>query len=124
MMAPKAIIAGAARIRAGRRAGAPTARHSADLLGLTPCPVLDRPGAGLARVDGVIARRVLRHEQLSPVPPGTRCCRPPLGPPARGLLTGLPCELGRPSGRSACSPSPADHLRGSETANTAIIERL
>jgi hypothetical protein len=37
MMAPTAVIAGAARIRAGRRVGAPTARHVADLLGLTPC---------------------------------------------------------------------------------------
>ena len=43
MTAPRAIIAGAARIRAGRRVGALAARHVADLLGLTPRPVLDRP---------------------------------------------------------------------------------
>lgn len=65
MTAPRAIIAGAARIRAGRRVGALAARHVADLLGLTPRPVLDRPAA-----------------------------------------------------------DPTDHLRGSETANITIIERL
>lgn len=110
MMAPKALIAGAARIRTARRAGAPTARPRSVFCHRSP--------------RGDLARRVLRHEQLSRVPPGTRCCRPPLGPPARGLLTGLPGELGRSSRRPACSPSPAEHLRRSETASITIIERL
>jgi len=58
----------------------------------------------------------------APAPQGDG--RPPVGPPARGLLTGLPCELGGSSRRSARSPSAAGHLRGSETDNITIIERL
>jgi hypothetical protein len=38
MMAPKAVIAGAARIQTVRWVGALAARHFADLLGLTPRP--------------------------------------------------------------------------------------
>lgn len=116
MMAAKAIIPGDARIRAGWRA----ARHFADLLGLTPRPALDRPGADLARVDGVIVRRVLRHEQLSSVPPGTRCC-PATTRPVDARTAHRPALR---AGQVQSPVRPAAHLRGSETASITIIERL
>ena len=78
MIAPKALIAGAARIGTGRRA--------------------DRPARGaVGHLSGA----------------GHADCSPP--------CTG---ELGRSTRRPACSPSPAEHLRGSETASITIIERL
>jgi hypothetical protein len=58
MMAPKTVLARAACIRADRRAGTLPAGRVADLPGLTARPLRDRPGTGLARVDGVIAQPV------------------------------------------------------------------